>query len=861
MKHGTLVLPSERARHFIDLLGRKANVQFVDMNERTMRRQYKRYIQRLEEMERILRFLHEEIARHEFNVTKGSVEAFLESDTETYQLDQVEDSLKRLYEQFSRFKENNSDLLTEKNNAIEEKYVAMAALASLHEGGVMGGVGTMPTRRQTEHATQSLLQAHIEAPHLVDDTMAFSNIAGVINQADQERFARTLFRVTRGNTFTHFQMINDKIYDAKTGKEVAKSVFVVYYQGAESSAMYEKLTKVCNAFGVSMYPWPASYNDAVSRIEDLTTTIEDKAKALDAFEQYILGEIRDLLEVPGGPPPEGADLEELRSSRIEEWRLFCQKEKSIYATLNMFEGDITLRANCWYPSAEEDMIRHLLLSQSNKQQVSAFLLSDKERTTKTPPTYIRRTEFSYAFQELVDTYGIPRYQEANPGLFTIITFPFLFGVMYGDIGHGACVLLFGMYLLIFADSLKRGDGPLKGMVAARYMIALMGFFATYAGFIYNDFLSIGFVLAPSHFKEPPGVHHGGGEHGGGEEGGGASQTQFVEWQIDPSSKPTPFGLDWAWKGAQNELLFLNSYKMKFAVLVGVAQMGLGVVLKAFNTIHFAKPLDFFFEFVPQIIFLVALFGYMDFMIVFKWMTPGPLQADLDPSVKAVNKPGLINTMINMCLAPMKGSAIDPSEQLFGGQETIQNILLILCAISIPVMLFPKPIGLLIWHKMHPPRTVHHDDGDDEERGEGEHHDDDEEDEHEHFNFSEEFIHQVIETIEYVLGTISNTASYLRLWALSLAHQQLALVFFEKAILGFIESDANVVLRAVELFFGFAVFAAITFGVLLCMDVLECFLHALRLQWVEFQNKFYKGDGYKFAPFNHKAILSTGEGDL
>jgi len=49
-------------------------------------------------------------------------------------------------------------------------------------------------------------------------------------------------------------------------------------------------------------------------------------------------------------------------------------------------------------------------------------------------------------------------------------------------------------------------------------------------------------------------------------------------------------------------------------------MALGVCMKAFNAVQFKRPIDFIFEFIPQIILLLCLFGFMDLLIVMKWLT-------------------------------------------------------------------------------------------------------------------------------------------------------------------------------------------------------------------------------------------------
>ncbi|EEQ98628.1 conserved hypothetical protein [Perkinsus marinus ATCC 50983] len=813
MTHGTLVVPAQWARHYVNILGHETSMMFQDMNDNTMNRPYRKYIQRIEEMERMLRVFSKELEDVNYMpLYKNRVDDFLQHDNEL-SLDPLEAELKGIYDRFIRFQSNNEVLTAELNAAVEELHVVWAGIA---EGMLGGGGGGLDA---------PLLDGEAGGPSYAKmNGMQFSNIAGVIDLKQQETFARTVFRATRGTAFTHFTEITEE--EAHTQLE-PKSVFVIYFQGdAATSAMAAKLTRICKAIGVRLYAWPASTAEGSARSRALESIISDKKAALRGFERIMRDETRMLLE----PIRMGGN------SRIEEWKLFCIKEKSIYATLNLFEGSTTLRADCWYAAEDEDAIRHVLAHASfgGSARASATLVTDATCTGKTPPTYIKRNAFTDAFQELVETYGVPHYKEFNPGVFTIVTFPFMFGVMYGDVAHGAMLLCVAIYALLNADKWKYSDNAVhQGLSYARYLLFAMGFFAIYAGFMYNDFLSVGIgIFGDSRYEDPQHL------------GKGSSYEMKPKPWFDSSNSgdghgPYPFGIDPSWHGANNELLFMNSLKMKLSVLFGVAQMLLGVCLKFSNSIHGRQWTDFVFECIPQLAFMICFFGYMDWMIMYKWVTP----VTQDPNLNGA--PSLINTLIGMGLS-------QPNRQpLYEGQSDIQKTLMIITACAVPLMLIPKPVIIFIKRRLSSRASSSSGmNGDLEQPLLGEHKG--HEDEHDEEPFGEVCIHQIIETIEYVLGTISHTASYLRQWALSLAHQQLSLVFFQKTLQPMLETTGS--LQAVWIYLGFAVLFGITVGVLLFMDVLECFLHTLRLHWVEFQSKFYKADGYSFVPFRHHQVL-------
>ena len=50
-------------------------------------------------------------------------------------------------------------------------------------------------------------------------------------------------------------------------------------------------------------------------------------------------------------------------------------------------------------------------------------------------------------------------------------------------------------------------------------------------------------------------------------------------------------------------------------------MSLGIILKGLNACHFGRYSEWFFEFLPQLIMLLGVFGFMDALIIAKWLYP------------------------------------------------------------------------------------------------------------------------------------------------------------------------------------------------------------------------------------------------
>uniref|UniRef100_A0A672YQ97 V-type proton ATPase subunit a n=1 Tax=Sphaeramia orbicularis TaxID=375764 RepID=A0A672YQ97_9TELE len=765
-----LFLQSGSAYNCVSELGELGLVEFRDLNPNVnaFQRKFVGEVRRCEELEKTFNFLEQEINRSLSPPLKGPLPppCPMPSAPQPRELITIEEESERLARELKEVKSPEDSLRAQLTQLCQYR-----------------GVLT-----QTHSLTASQV---VRAPCLHDLCFITLFVAGVVHPWKVPSFERLLWRACRGYIIVDFREMEERLEHPDTGEMVQWTVFLISYWGDQIG---QKVKKICDCFRTQTFAYPERSVEREEILQGLQGRIEDIKSVLSQTEAFLQQLLMQAVAV------------------LPQWKVRVQKCKAVQMVLNLCSPSVTdkcLIAEAWCPVAKLPELQSALREGGSGSGVDSFY--NRLPSSTPPPTLFPLNSFTAGFQNIVDAYGVASYREVNPAVYTIITFPFLFAVMFGDVGHGLLMSLAALWMVLEEKDpkLRNNNNEIwRMMFGGRYLILLMGLFSIYTGAIYNECFSRGLTVFSSGWHVGPMFEKNNSSVLAG--------SQYLA--MDPNetgvfTSPYPFGIDPVWGLANNKLTFLNSYKMKMSVIIGVIHMTFGVCLSFFNFWHFGKINSIFFVLIPELLFMLCLFGYLVFMVVFKWIAYTPDQSRIAPSI-------LIH-FIDMFLFTDNPS----NRPLYKGQMIVQKVLVVLALCSVPVLLLGNPIYEYVTFRKRRHQMVSMCE----------------------FDAADVFMHQAIHTIEYCLGCISNTASYLRLWALSLAHAQLSEVLWVMVMRLALKWEGYV--GAVILSLIFAVFATLTVAILLVMEGLSAFLHALRLHWVEFQNKFYSGSGYKLSPFS------------
>uniref|UniRef100_A0AAX7T3T9 V-type proton ATPase subunit a n=1 Tax=Astatotilapia calliptera TaxID=8154 RepID=A0AAX7T3T9_ASTCA len=790
-----LFLQSEAAYCCVSELGEIGMVQFRDLNPdvNVFQRKFVNEVRRCEEMDRKLRFVEKEIKKANIPILDTG-----ENPEVPFPRDMID--LEATFEKL----ENELKEINTNQEALKKNFLELTELKHI-------------LRRTQQFFDEmedpSLLE---ESSILLDPNepvrvapLRLGFVAGVIGRERIPNFERMLWRVCRGNVFLRQADIEDPLEDPTTGDQVHKSVFIIFFQGDQ---LKNRVKKICEGFRATLYPCPETSQERKEMLAGVNARIDDLQMVLNQTEDHR----QRVLQAA--------------AKTIRVWFIKVRKMKAIYHTLNLCNIDVTqkcLIAEVWCPISDLDSIQFALRRGTEKSGSTVPSILNRMQTKQTPPTYNKTNKFTSGFQNIVDAYGIGSYREINPAPYTIITFPFLFAVMFGDLGHGTLMTCAALYLVLRESRLmaQKNDNEIFNMMfGGRYIILLMGVFSMYTGIIYNDCFSKSLNVFGSGWSVRPMFN----SRAGGNWTDGTLNSSTV-LQLDPAvdgvfNGPYPIGIDPIWSISVNKLSFLNSFKMKMSVILGVIHMLFGVTLSLFNHLYFNKPLNIYLGFIPEIIFMASLFGYLVILIFYKWVSYGARNSR--------DAPSLLIAFINMFLFNYN----DPNNKLFyRGQMAIQSLLVVIALACVPCMLIVKTLVMrrqYLWRKHLGTQNfggIRVGNGPTEDEAEIIQHDQ---------------LAQQSEDEPEVKDVISNNRTA-ACWKLSevLWSMVMRIGLYSRSLGGFI-------LLAIV----FYVFAVLTVVILLIMEGLSAFLHALRLHWVEFQNKFYSGNGFKFLPFNFESIL-------
>uniref|UniRef100_A0A8C2CKM2 V-type proton ATPase subunit a n=1 Tax=Cyprinus carpio TaxID=7962 RepID=A0A8C2CKM2_CYPCA len=764
-----LFLQSGSAYDCISELGEMGLVEFRDLNPSvsSFQRRFVSEIKRCEEMERILGYLLREIRKANLAVPEAEIPPAAPAPKNVLE---IMEQLQRLEVELSEVARNKEKLQRNQLELTEYTHMLRITRTFMH---TLGPQYEEFPSLETESVTGCTSMQRLGAK------LGF--ISGLIQRVKVEAFERMLWRVCKGYTILSYAEVDESLADLDTGEISKNVVFLISFWGDQIG---QKVQKICDCYHCHLYPHPETDEERADVMDSLRTRIHDLQNVLHRTEDYL----KQVLHKA--------------SESAHSWVLQVKKMKAIYHILTPCSFDVTnkcLIAEVWCPVSDLANLRRALEEGSRKGDATVPSFVNRIPSSDTPPTLLRSNKFTSGFQSIVEAYGVGDYREASPGECRTPT------IIYNHKGPSILQIKFVFFLRL---------GIWTTFFDGRYIILMMGLFSIYTGLIYNDCFSKSLNIFGSAWSVKAMFTK--------QEWTNETLQTNALLTLDPNvsgvfSGPYPLGIDPIWNMAVNRLTFLNSYKMKMSVIIGVIHMSFGVVLSVFNHLHFRQKFKIYLLFLPELLFLLCLFGYLVFMIFYKWLAFSVRDSQLAPSI-------LIH-FINMFL--MQESTTAP---LYPGQMALQVFLVVVALLSVPVLLFGKPLYLYWLHRGGKSLGVH----------------------------------RVCRCVHFFYclwdqppgGDRNAMASPLKTSAALFID-----TFFHSGLLNLlnlaIRPTCAVYIREKALHLKYFVILCYKE---ICIALPSIYRFLLTFCRVEFQNKFYSGTGVKFAPFDFSLLPSVFEQD-
>ncbi|CAK5105178.1 unnamed protein product [Meloidogyne enterolobii] len=483
MRFCQMIVERDAAFACVAELGKKPYVQFKDLNAEvnSFQRMFAKDIRRFDEMERKLRFLEAQI-RKDNNTILGSVESRDPIEVMPHhEINQLEQTLVDLERDVIHM--NNSDQQLKRNYLeLKEWQHVLEKADQFFEGGISDAA--VHEIEQQSAAAES--EAGIALHSAEKEPTGY--VVGVILTEKVNAFERILWRVCRRTAFVRHIEIEEHLEHPETGEPIKESVFIIFYNGERLRSIIDK---VCEGFKARQYnQCPRTSPDRKTALQQVQASLNDMQMVMSQTREHRMKVLNAV------------------AANHRNWLKQVRVHKSIYSTLNNFTFDGIGKffvAECWVPLDDVQAVREALETGVSKHGSTVKPVLNVVHTSEMPPTYNRTNKFTAVFQGIVDSYGVASYLELNPAPYTIITFPFIFSCMFGDLGHGILMFLCGLYLVVRERNLEARqikDEIFNMFFGGRYIILLMGLFSMHAGLVYNDAFAKSFSIFGSAWKNP-----------------------------------------------------------------------------------------------------------------------------------------------------------------------------------------------------------------------------------------------------------------------------------------------------------------------------------------------------------------------